>query len=308
MGGGRSAGDAPVRGLGGPRSRRRLQRGVAFCLGFVHLDAQRSSRRWAGAGGAERVHGRDHVDVIARLAPSVHDRQPALRHLNVHGLEDVEWVGDVLRADRPRLQRFLQDLVAAEWRTAERTTDRKRLGHAMVLAAHVLEYPGTAHAPLQIVIAISVLDDRQHDVVVAAVEMIAGRDRELALVRLGARLAETFRQIVGVEAHEVADLAAFDVDDANMLPTIDEPNSAFSRAHITFHNRLPARRGRAAGADAAEPPLSFAARLTAKSRTMRPTRSLTRPDRLNCASIPCRRKSRVNATRVAWPPCSATSR
>ena len=28
-----------------------------------------------------------------------------LSHLNVHGLEDVEGIGDVLRADRPRLQR-----------------------------------------------------------------------------------------------------------------------------------------------------------------------------------------------------------
>ena len=59
-------------------------------------------------------------------------------------------------------------------------------------------------------IAIGVLDDRQHDVVVAAVEMIAGADRELALVRLGARLAETLGELVGVEAHEIADLAAFD--------------------------------------------------------------------------------------------------
>ncbi len=55
-----------------------------------------------------------------------------------------------------------------------------------------------------------ILDDRQHRVVALRVEDIARADENLRLVCFGARLIETFGQIVKVERDEIDDALARD--------------------------------------------------------------------------------------------------
>jgi len=104
------------------------------------------------------------------------------------------------------LSAFWQDLVAAERRTAERTADRERLRPCRNICRRTFSNTQALHMPIADRDRDNVLDDRQHDVVVAAVEMIAGGDRELTLVRLGARLAETLGPALSALKHtKIAD-------------------------------------------------------------------------------------------------------
>lgn len=89
------------------------------------------------------MHPRDPVDKIARLRAAVDGGKATPVVIEFHGLKQSEGIADVVRFDRPVLERLLQYLVAAEGRRAERAAFD--VDDADVLT--LFDDPGTALAP-----------------------------------------------------------------------------------------------------------------------------------------------------------------